>query len=200
MVDTKEVVDTEKLAETKAGLEDSAHVSESEDEGRKGAISRIAEILRGKKTAEPVEEVDDVEDEPADDTPEEAPEKAPETEVDDGEEPPVEDKDIDTDEYDEIDPRFVAAARGYGWSDSRIVAYSESHDDKDVVTMTGLMERTVPAETEVETVKEKPIYQSALDQIEASEDIGDPVKQLLKSLVTDLQSTKAQLSKVTTPS
>lgn len=180
----------ENVDSPEASLVDPTHVSD-EDEVRKGTIARIADILRGKRSAvEPDDVEDNDEDVPADEVTEpEGDEDTPADVVDDS----------DTDEYEEIDPRFVDAARRYGWSDDRIVSYAEGHDDRDLVALTRMMEDGAvdnePADAEPEPDTD---VSRVLDEIEASEDIGDPVKQMLKSLVSDLQNTKAQLNSITT--
>jgi hypothetical protein len=195
--DTGDSQDVESTDESKAQIEDSAHESELEDEGRKSTIARIADILRGKKSP-PAEDVEGTHEESTavEDTSKGSEE--PEAEASEGNE--SEDETPNADGYEEIDPRFVAAARSYGWKDDRIIEYAEHHDDRDLVMLTSMMERDVPRETEETAPAKKdepPAAQSILDQIEQNGDIGDPVKQMLKSLVTDLESTKAQLKAVT---
>ena len=184
--------------EPSALIQDTTHQSQNEDEGRKGTIARIAEILRGKKTTE-----SEVEKEPADDEPEvveseTAEDDEPSEPEGEEDEPKQEDEPED---YEEVDVRFVEAARSYGWSDDRIVAYAEAHDDHDLVMLTGMMEgqaRPVTKDdvTEVPTKEESP-YAGVLKELETNEVVGDLTKNFLKSLVKDLEATKSQLKIIT---
>lgn len=191
-----ETQEIEKSAETKAVITDDTHVG-VEDVGRKSTIQRIAEILRGKPKAEPTEGVEEKSEDAAEEVEStEVVEETPESEDVEGE--TTEDEPKHTDEYEEIDPRFVDAARRYGWSDDRIVQYAESHDDRDCVMLTSMMESgALPdKETATEETSRTADYAGALKQLEASEGIDDLTKQVLKSLVTDLQNTKAQLKSI----
>ncbi len=192
---TEETVEVKDTEDTKGVVEDTTHKSELDDEGRKSTLARIADILRGKKSSAKEEVVDDTA--VAEEKTEVSEDKSEAEAVEDTE---TKEEDTHTDEYEEIDPRFVEAARKYGWSDDRIVEYAEKHDDRDTVMLTAMMEREVPSKPEDETKQSKeesPAAKRILDQLEASEDIGEPVKLLLKSLVTDLENTKAQLKAVT---
>jgi hypothetical protein len=171
---------------------DTDHHSTLEDEGRKGTISRIAEILKGGKS-EPEPVVDPEPDtEPVDDG-----------DIEDLDEPDVEPDDTEPsatgEEYEEVDPRFTEAARKYGWSDEQIVAYAEDHDDRDLVMLTGMMEKTqqpVDSDDVVDDTKESDPYADLLRQLEADSAVGGEAAKLLRSLVTDLRDTKAELAEV----
>ncbi len=188
-----EVQDTEtpkaEEVETKSQLEDSTHQSESEDTGRKSTIARIADILKGNRKATVVEEKpEEVETETVDE------EVSEDTVTDD--QPKTE-----SEEYEEIDPRFVVAAHSYGWDDARIIAYAESHDDHDLVMLTRMMEgkaQDVKEEDVVPKPEAEEPYSKVLQELETNEAVGDLTKQLLKSLVNDLKETKVQLQQLTT--
>lgn len=191
----------EEQEQMSAQIIDTTHASPHEDGGRKGAIARIAEILRGgakphvDKVTEVEEFVDDVDEPDETDTKSEEAEDTPESEDAEGEP----EEDVRAEEYDEIDTRFVSAARSYGWSDDRIVQYAETHDDHDVVMLTGMMEgkaRPVDKDDVTEQKEESP-YAGVLKELETNEAVGGPTKQLLKSLVNDLQKAQAQLKSVT---
>lgn len=170
-----------------------------EDEGRKGTLARIAEILRGGKKEPTVVETEQSDESVTQDEPETS-EVADTSEPEGIEDEPTEDTE-DSAEYEEIDTRFVDAARSYGWSDDRIVKYAESHDDSDLVMLTSMMEGKARPVTEDDVtevpVKEESPYAAVLKELDGNEAVGDLTKQLLKSLVNDLQTTKAQLKTVT---
>ena len=191
-MDTNENVEVEGVdTEVKPVLEDSSHKSTMEDAGRKSTISRIADILKGKKP----EVTQEVADEPVED---EGVVESLESEDDIGDEP---EETEHTAEYTEVDSRFVDVARRYGWSDDRIIAYAEQHDDRDLVMLTGMMEKAVPSKTEdvTDLETEKPNeYDDALKQVEGSDSIDDITKKLLKSLITDLKATQDQVKQVKT--
>lgn len=177
--------------ETSALLKEDDEQSQKEDEGRQGVLARIAEIMRGgKKPVEEKEESD--EEEPK----EPEAEDEPESEDEEGE-PEAETKD----DYEEIDNAFVEAARSYGWSDDRIVKYAETHDDSELVMLTGMMGgKARPVKDEdVVAVPEKveSPYAGILKELEGNEVVGDETKKFLKTLVTDLESTKSQLKQLT---
>ena len=99
---TNDQTDVENVDVTSPVITDTTHTSDFEDEGRKGAIARIAELLRGSKaTVSSDEPVDDATDEPESDVA---------TEPEGDEVADSEDDVPPADEYEEIDPRFVAAA------------------------------------------------------------------------------------------
>src|SRR4030042_872369 len=200
MADTEDKVEgteTQETVETKAGLEDSTHESQNEDAGRKSTISRIAEILTGKKPAKVGVRADEPE------TEEVEPETVEQEEVVEKEAGPEEAVDDTDDKYSEIDPQFVKVARAYGWDDNHIVEYAESHDDRDLVLLTSMMEKQArPVEpsdvVNNEEKKDESPYSGILRELEANDAVGGPVKQLLNALVNELKETKAQLNEVTT--
>jgi hypothetical protein len=186
--DERENIETTEVVQNQ--IVDPTHQSDLEDDGKKSTLARIADLLKGKKAAVEDEPEIEVASEPTADV-----EETPETEVDEGE--ASEEEIPDTDGYEEIDPRFVAAARSYGWSDDRIIEYSESHDDRDFVMLTGMMETSRIPETDETTPESEPDtsdkYQAALGQLEKDENVDDLTKQLLRSLVTDLKSARDEV-------
>jgi hypothetical protein len=192
MADTEIELTTD--TEPSALLKDDTHESQNEDAGRKGTIARIAEILRGKRS--PVVEQEA--------TADETEEVEPVTDTEPSEPEGIEDESVQEDEpevFEAVDTRFVDAARRYGWSDDRIVAYAEVHDDHDLVMLTGMMEgqaRPVTKDDVTEVpVKEESPYAGILKELEANDAIGGATKNLLTSLVKDLEITKSQLRSVT---
>lgn len=187
---------TEELEQTEgpsALLKEDEIQSQKEDESRQGVLARIAEIIRGGKPQE-------LEEKPV--------ESDTVSDVDSGEEPDKsnsEDEDEEPteadDDYEEIDTAFVDAARSYGWSDDRIVKYAESHDDSELVMLTGMMNgqaRRVTKDDVVEVpTKETSPYADVIKELEGNTAIGGDIKKFLQSLVTDLDNTKAQLKSLT---
>jgi hypothetical protein len=175
-------------AEDTPSQDDVAAKEAADEESKQSTISKISDILSGRKA--------DVEDDVDEDEPEESPEP---DKSDDEAEPAGED--ADDEPGDVIDPRFVAAARAYGWDDTRIQEYASNHDDRDLVMLTGMMERNTPSEVDDDDVidfEEEPKEVSPVDAVlkvlEDSQDIGDPAKNMIKSLASHIQAQDQKLA------
>lgn len=111
----------------------------------KGVLEKIAGIFKGSKKT-----VEDAEDTKETDELDEA---------EDGDETKTDEKP----EYDEIDPRFISAAREYGWNDQRIIDYAESHSDEDILTMVSLLQDTVK-KTQQESKDDEQVKDELFDE------------------------------------
>jgi hypothetical protein len=108
-----------------------------------GILDKITSIFRGKKETEETEETTETDKEKVDKVENEEEEKSEDDET------------TEKVEYDEIDPRFISAARDYGWNDSRIIEYAKEHSDQDVLTMVGLFEGIVgKAQPQLDKIEE----------------------------------------------
>jgi len=161
----KKTEDTEeKLEENQEEVKTEVKTEEKEEEQflspgitgpSPGILDKIASIFSGKKKTEDTEEQEE--------TTETDEEKVDKVENEE-EEKSEDDETTEKVEYDEIDPRFISAARNYGWNDSRIIEYAKEHSDQDVLTMVGLFEGIVgKAQPELDKPEEK-VQDELLDE------------------------------------
>jgi hypothetical protein len=182
------------LEQSVENVDDSASqgtTQEPEKDDRIGTIAKITNIIRGrgKETSDDSEPEEDT-------TPQVDAEPEESEDVDLGSEEP--------DQSDVIDPRFVSAARDYGWSDERIQQYATEHDEADTVMMTEMMARQIAEEEDVdfglvepgtEEDEESDVVQEAMKRLEGSENTGE-LANIVKTLASELQATKNELKEM----
>jgi hypothetical protein len=178
-IETKE--DEEKIEEKQEEKEE--FLSPGIDAPSKGVLDKIASIFKGKpkEETEETKETDDTEDAEAD-------KETKETDESD------EAEDKGEESYDEIDPRFISAAREYGWDDEHIIRYAEGHTDAEVLEMVGLFEKTLgKAELKLERTEE-PIKEELFSEEELSKyaEAFDVDKDTLKGMLTTMTKPLAE--------
>lgn len=154
------------------------------DHSREGTLSKIGRILGFNKKTEETQEPEGDEDPELDDS------SATDTD------PPTTES---VSEYEEVDPRFVTAARNYGWDDARIIKYAEGHDDHDLVMLTGMMEGHGHGSPDPDTTDHAPEvdpFEGLLEGLESEEDLGEKTKSVLKSLTDQLKHMSAEMDQI----
>jgi hypothetical protein len=158
----------------------------------KGVLDKIASVFRRDKKEDTVVEDDiTVEDDTTveDDLIEDDTTVEGDTTVEDDtikNDPPVKQQ------YVEIDPRFIAAAKAYGWSDGRIQDYANEHEDIDIITLTGRMEELV---ADTKPIKEEELIDNeALNALaEADPNIAQVVRSIVEPMAKHFKNTASEL-------
>ena len=190
--------------ENKDAVENTDDLSQGElaDEGRSSTISFIDKILgkrEGGTTEESIAGESITDNEDPFEEPEELEEEADQSEPEETEEPEGD----DSEEWEEVDSRFVDAAREYGWDDAQIKAYAEKHDEAELVTLTGLMERESASvdsqldEIDVDSKEgEDTTYDSLLEQLNtmSQDEKGSELAKTLTMMVRSLKQDREELN------
>jgi len=197
--ENKDVVENQDDTKTEDSEEQEDFVSPGVSGPSKGVLEKIAGIFKKKP-----EDAEDTE------TTKETDESS-DTETKDDDETGPDDEDVS---YQEIDPRFVSAAREYGWNDQRIQDYAQSHSDEDILTMVSLLLTATPSakKTQQESKDDGQIKDELFDEGTLSkyaEELGvsketfkditnkmtGPLADRLNSVSSELDSIKGSLGK-----